>query len=79
MNSPQRPVRNSDLNNGNQNSQQMNNILKGLDNSDTSVSNQNNNNFQEVFSNSISKNDSSKIMQGGQNNKAKFFANYLQI
>lgn len=79
MNSAKRPMSNSDLTNGNQNSQQMNNILNGLDDSDTSVSRQNNNNFQEVFSNSISKNDSSKPMQGGQNNKAKFFANYLQI
>jgi hypothetical protein len=67
-------------NTDNNESQRMNNILKGLeDNSETSITNNNTkNNFQEVFSNSLTKSDVN-INQNNKNNKAKFFANYLQI
>jgi hypothetical protein len=56
------------------------NILeKNLNESDTSVSNNPNHKFQEVFSNSIQKEEVVKENSKNSKDKAKFFANYLNI
>jgi hypothetical protein len=52
-------------------------LEKDLNESDTSVSNNPNHKFQEVFSNSIQKEE--VIKENNTKDKAKFFANYLNI
>lgn len=52
-------------------------LEEDLNESDTSVSNNPNNKFQEVFSNSIQKEE--VIKENNTKDKAKFFANYLNI
>lgn len=58
----------------------VNSILeKKLNESDTSISNNPNHKFQEVFSNSIQKEEVVKENSKNSKDKAKFFANYLNI
>ena len=70
------------INNINTNDEKIKKIIHNLDESETSIYNNKNDAFQEVFSNSISKDNLPKPVQP-QNNlnktKAKFFANYLNL
>ena len=71
------------VNNFNNNDEKIQKIINHLDESETSISHNKNDKFQEVFSNSITKdikNNQTFIPENGINkNKAKFFANYLNL
>ena len=64
------------------NNENINKIINNLDNTDTSIYNNKNDTFQEVFSNSITKdnNPKSNLPENNINKtKTKFFANYLNL
>jgi len=64
------------------NNENINKIINNLDNTETSIYNNKNDTFQEVFSNSITKDTNSKSILPENNinkTKTKFFANYLNI
>jgi hypothetical protein len=70
-------------NNIDQNDENIKKIINNLDETETSIYNNKNDKFQEVFSNSITKNEDLKTFipenTGPNKTKAKFFANYLNL